>query len=169
VEGARGEGGAYSFGAKDALGLLLGGLLEECLAGGLGHLLGQLLLPVEAEADGVALAEPASDLGPVLLDQAVVAATSGEDVLDLFVVQAHKDDAPAEEGLVDAVQGADVDFAGDVETLGVLVDFSQVGQRRRRPLVKVGAFEQCLELGYGFAWGVYRMSIWLFSQKNRSG
>lgn len=94
---------AYPFGAKDALGFFLGRLLEECLARGLGHLLGELLLPVEAEADGVALAEAAADLGTVLLDQAVVAAAGGEDVLDLFVVQARKDDAAAEEGLVDAV------------------------------------------------------------------
>ncbi len=98
-----GKGGATNpFCGKDALVFLFNRLFEERLARNLWDWLGQLLLPVQAEAHSVPLFEPAPDLRTVLLNQAVVAAAGGKDILDFLVVQASKENASAKERLVNA-------------------------------------------------------------------
>lgn len=57
--------------------------------------------------------EVASDLGPLLLNQMVVSATSCEDVFDLLIIQTRKEYSASVEALLETVQGVDVDFGRD--------------------------------------------------------
>jgi hypothetical protein len=108
----------------------------------------------------VALLEMAiAYLGTIFPDQAVIATAGGEDVLDLLVVQAGKEEATREEGLVDAAQGAHIDLARYSQTLGILIDLSQMGQCRGCLLVVVAAIPDVLELRKGLAWCIYSASV----------
>ncbi len=147
-------GATYPLRRKNPLRLIFHRLLEERLARDLQHRLGQVLLPVEAEPDRVALLEPAADPGTVLLNQAVVPAASREDVLDLLVVQAREEDAPAEGRLVDAAERGDVDLAGQVELFGVVVDLAEVGQGGGDALGVFCSREEVSKFGNGLARGI---------------
>ena len=145
------------FCGKDALVFLFNRLFEERLARNLWYWLGQLLLPVQAEAHSVPLFEPAPNLGTMLLNQAVVAAAGGKDILDLLVVQASKENASAKEGLVDAAQRRDVDLARQAKFLGVLVHLSQVRQGGCHLLAVFGPLEEVPQLSNRLAGSVYEM------------
>jgi hypothetical protein len=80
--------------------------------------------------------------GGVVLDQAIVAAAGGEEVLDLAVKQAEKHEAPLGEGRTEATERADEDLVRYPETLGIRVYLLEMSQCGGGSLEYVGAFEQ---------------------------
>lgn len=95
----------------------------------------------------------------MLLDQLIISATSSENFLDLFVVQAREKDTSGVEGLLQAVERIDVDLSSHAQALTILNNFFEMSDGRRGSLVHLAALKKSLELGKCLVGSVYFASV----------